>query len=70
MNSIRSIEISITTLAEEAHEATKLGYFASDVEKYAVGKNAVLAKCEAAKDFNIGTNIGMTKYLKCNMRGK
>ena len=65
MNSIRSVEIYIATLAEEVHEATKQEYSASDVEKYTVEKVAVVAKCEAAKDFNIGT-----KYLKCNMCGK
>ena len=33
MNLIRSVEIFITTWAEEAGEATKLEYYASDIEK-------------------------------------
>ena len=33
VNSIRKVEISITTLAEESDVATKLEYSASDIEK-------------------------------------
>ena len=31
---------------------------------------AVVAKGEAAKDFKIGTNTGMKKYLRCDKCGK
>ena len=44
--------------AEEADEATKLEYSASDIEKFTFEKAAVVAKGEAAKDFKIGTNAG------------
>ena len=70
MNLIGSVEISITTCAEKADVATKLEYSASDIEKYTVEKVAVVAKGEAAKDFKIGTNKGMKKYLRCEKCGK
>ena len=69
MNSVRSVEISITTWAEEAGEATKLEYYASDIEKCTVEKVAVVAKGEAAKDFKICTYTGMKKYLRCDKCG-
>ena len=69
MNSVRSVEISITTLAEEAGEATKLEYYASDIEKCTVEKDAVVAKGEAAKDFNICTYTGMKTYRRCDKFG-
>ena len=47
---------------EEAGEATKLEYYASDIEKCTVEKVAVVAKGEAAKDFKICTFTGMKKY--------
>ena len=50
--------------------ATKLEYSASDIEKCTVEKVAVDAKGEAAKDFKIGTNTGMKKYLRCDKCGK
>ena len=49
VNSIGSVEISITTRAEEADEATKLGYSASDREKCEVEKVAVVAKMKLPK---------------------
>ena len=55
---------------KQADEATKLEYSASDIEKCTVEKVAVVAKGEAAKDFNIGTNTGMKKYLRCDKCGK
>ena len=70
VNSIRSVEIAITTWAEESDEATKLDYSASDIEKCTVEKVAVVAKSEAAKDFKIGTVTGMNKYLSCDNCGK
>ena len=70
VNSFRSVEISITTWAEEAGEATKLEYYASDIEKCTVEKVAVVAKGEAAKDFKICTYTGMKKYLRCDKCGK
>ena len=42
--------LGITTKVEEADEATKLEYSASDIEKCTVEENAVVAKGEAAKD--------------------
>ena len=48
----------MTTLAEEAGEATKQEYYASDTEKCTVEKVAVVAKGEAAKDFKICTYSG------------
>ena len=66
VNSIGSVEISITTWAEEADVATKLEYFASDIENCTVEKVAVVAKGEAAKVFKVGTDTGMKKYLRCN----
>ena len=53
VNSIRAAEISVNTWAEEADDATKLEYSASDIEKCTVEKVAVVAKCEAAKAFKI-----------------
>ena len=53
MNSIKSVEIYITTGAEEAGEATKLEYSDSGIEKCSVEKVAVVAKGEAAKYFKI-----------------
>ena len=35
-----------------------------------VEKVAVIAKGEAAKDFKIGTNTGMKKYLRCDKCAK
>ena len=67
MNSIRSVEISITTWAEEADEATKLEYSASGLEKCTVEKVAVVAKGEAVKDVKIGTNTTLKKYLRCDL---
>ena len=64
-NSIRSVEISITTSAKEADEATKLEYSASDIEKCTIEKVAVVEEGEPAKDFKISTNTGMKKYLRC-----
>ena len=55
MNSDRSVEISIATLAEEAGEATKLEYLTSGLEKRTAEKVADAAKGEAAKDFKICT---------------
>ena len=63
-----SFEISITTWAEEAYVATKLEY--SDIEKWTVEKVAFVIKGEAAKDFKIGTNTAMKKYLRCDKCGK
>ena len=63
MNSVRVVEISITTCSEEAGEATKLKYFASDIEKCTVEKVAAVANGEAGKDFKISTT-GMKKYLR------
>ena len=60
----------ITTLSGEADEATKLEYSASDIEKCTVEKDAVDAKGEAAKDWKIGTNTRMEKYLRCDKCGK
>ena len=51
-------------MEEEADEATKLEYSASDIEKCTVEKVAVVAKGEATKDFKIGTNTWMKKYLR------
>ena len=58
------------TWAEEADDATKLEYSASDIEKCTVEKVAVVAKGEAAKAFKIDTNTGMKKYLRCDKCGK
>ena len=69
VNSIGSVKISITTWAEEADEATKLEYSASDIEKCTVEKVAVASKGEAAKDFKIGTNTVIKIYLKCDNCG-
>ena len=44
VNSIRSVEIYIANWAEEVGEASKLEYFASDIEKCAVEKIAVVTK--------------------------
>ena len=63
MNSIGSVEIFIITWAEEAVEATKLEYFAYDIEKCTAEKVAVVAKGEANKDFKIGTNTGIKNML-------
>ena len=65
MNSFGSVEISITTRAEEADEITKLEYSASDREKCADEKVDVVAKYEAAKDFKIVTTTVMKKYVRC-----
>ena len=62
MNSIRAAEISINTWAEEADDATKLEYSASDIEKCTVEKVAVVAKGEAAKAFKTDTNTAMKQY--------
>ena len=35
------------------------------MEKFTIEKVVVDAKGEAAKDFKIGTNTGMKKYLRC-----
>jgi hypothetical protein len=70
VNLVRSVDISITTGAEDAGEATKLEYSASDIEKYTVEKVAVVAKGEAAKDFKICTYTGRQKYLRCDKCGK
>ena len=70
MNSIGSLEISITTWARKADEATKLEYSTSDIEKCTIEKDAVVAKDEAAKDLKIGTNTGMKKYLRSDKCGK
>ena len=67
---IRSVEISITTWAEEGDEATKLEYSASDREKCTVEKVGVVAKGKAAKDVKIGTNTEIKKYLRCDEFGK
>ena len=48
-----SVETSTSTWAEEADEANKLKYSASDIEKFTVEKVAVVANGEAAKDFKI-----------------
>ena len=69
VNSIGSVEISITTWAEEADEATKLEHYASNLEKFTVEKNAVVSKGEATKDFKICPYTGMKKYLRCNKCG-
>ena len=69
MNSVRSVEISITTWAEEAGEANKLEYSASDLEKCTVEKVAVVAKGEVAKDFKISNYTGRKKYLRCDKCG-
>ena len=50
--------------------ATILEYSASGIEKYTVEKAAVVAKGEAAKDFKIGTDTRMKKYLRCDKCGK
>ena len=50
--------------------ATKLKYFASEIEKCTVEKVAVVAKGEAVKDFRSGTNTGMKQYLRCDKCGK
>ena len=63
MNSIGSVEIFIITWAEEAVEATKLEYFAYDIEKCTAEKVAVVAKGEANKAFKIGTNTGIKNIL-------
>ena len=63
MNSVRSVEISITTWAEEAN---KIEYCASDIENWTVEEVAVFAKGEAAKDFKICTYTGMEKYRRCD----
>ena len=65
-NSIGSVEISITTWAEEPDEATKLEYSASDIKECTAEKVAVDAKGEAAKDFKISSNTGMKKYVRCD----
>ena len=69
MNLIGSVEISTTTWAEEADEASKLEESASDIEKCTVEKVAVVAKCEAVKDFKIDTHTDMKKYLRCDKYG-
>ena len=69
MNSVRSVEISITTWTKEAGEANKLEYYASDIEKCTVEKVAVVAKGEAAKDFKIWSYTGMKKYWRCDKCG-
>ena len=61
--------ISITTWPEEAGEATKLEYYASDIEKCTVEKVAVVVKGEAAKDFKIWTYTGMKIYWRCDKCG-
>ena len=70
MNSIGSVEISITTWAKETDEATKLEYSASDIEKCTVENVSVVAKGEAAKDLKIGTNTGTKKDMRCDQCGK
>ena len=50
-------------------EATKLEYYASDIEKWTVEKVAVVDKGEAAKDFKICTYTGMKKCRKCDKCG-
>ena len=40
------------------------------MEKCTVEKVAVDAKVEAAKDFKIGTNTELKKYLRCDKCGK
>ena len=70
MNSIRSVEISLNSLTEEADKATKLEYSASDIEMCTVERVAVVSKGEAAKDVKIGTYTGMKKYLRCDKCGK
>jgi hypothetical protein len=40
------------------------------MEKCTVEKVAVDAESEATKDFKIGTNTGMKKYLRCDECGK
>ena len=62
-NPIGSVEIYFTTWAEEADEATKLEYSASNIENCTV---ANVAQGEAAKDFKIGTDTGMKKYMRCD----
>ena len=59
--SIRTVEISITTWAEESDVVS-----ASDIEKWTIEKVSVVAKGEAAKDSKIGTNTWMKKYLRCD----
>ena len=71
MNSIRSVEISITICTEEDDEATKLEYSPFFyIKKFTVEKVAVVAKGEAAKDFKICTSTGKKKYLRCDKCGK
>ena len=59
MNAIRGAEISISISTKEADEATNLEDSASDKEKSAAKKVAVVAKGEAAKasmtDINLKT---------------
>ena len=50
--------------------ATKLEYSASDIEKCNDEKVAVVAKGEAAKEFKIGSNTGMKKYMRHDKCGK
>ena len=70
MNSIGSVDIFFTTWAKETDEATKLDYSASDIEKCTDENVAVVDEGEAAKDFKIGTNTGMKKYMRCDKCGK
>ena len=46
--------------------ATKLEYYAYDIEKCTLETVAVVAKGDAVKDFKIGTNTWMKKYLRCD----
>ena len=49
VNAIGSVEISITTLSEEADEATKLEYSASDTKKFTFEKLLLLPKVKLPK---------------------
>ena len=68
MNTIRSVDISITTV--EADKATKLEYSSPGREKCTVQKVAVVAKSDSAKYFKIDTNTGIKKYMRCDKCGK
>ena len=63
-------EFNRISWAEEADEATKLEYSAYDIKKCTVEKVAVVAKGEAAKDFEIDTNTEVKKYLRFEKCGK
>ena len=70
VNLIGSVEIYITTWAEEAGEATELEYSASGIENCTAEKVDVVAKGEVAKNFQIGIFTGMKKYLSSDKCGK